>query len=245
MVVNNFYMKFALVNGLRHEAAPKLVGQCIGCENPVLAKCGERRINHWAHKARIQCDPWWETETEWHRAWKDQFPSGWQEVIHIASDGQKHVADIKTPDDWVIEFQHSYINPKERRSREDFYKKLIWVVDGSRRSRDKTRFFKVLSSAGPNNLWPDLRVTFAEGVIFNDWIASYVHVIYDFGDEDLWCLFPQSNELWAYLLPISRFEFIKMVSGSGLQSLDQWISQFSLFLSKYKSPRHLVQSLQA
>jgi hypothetical protein len=236
-------MKFALVNDLRHEAEPKLVGQCISCGSPVLAKCGERRINHWAHKARIQCDSWWETETEWHRSWKNQFPSDWQEIIHVASDGQKHIADVKTPDDWVIEFQHSYINPEERRSREDFYKKLIWVVDGNRRSRDKTRFIKVLSSTGPNNLWPELQVTFAEGVIFNDWITSNMHVIYDFGDEDLWCLFPQSNELWAYLLPISRLDFIQSLSGSSLKSFDYLVSKFKIFLARYKSPRHLVQGL--
>lgn len=236
-------MKFALVNGQRQEAQPRLMGECIGCGNSVLAKCGERRINHWAHKARIQCDPWWETETEWHRSWKNQFPAEWQEIIHIADDGQKHIADIKTPDDWVIEFQHSYINPVERRSREDFYKKLIWVVDGNRRSRDKTRFIKVLSGAGPNNLWPELRVTFAEGVIFNDWIASNVHVIYDFGDEDLWCLFPQSNELWTYLLPIPRFDFIQSLSGSSLKSFDLLASKFKIFLAQYKSPRHLVQGL--
>ncbi len=236
-------MKFALVNGQRQEAESQLRGICIGCGNPVLAKCGERRINHWAHKAQIQCDQWWETETEWHRSWKNQFPTDWQEVVHLASDGQKHVADIKTPDDWVIEFQHSYINPEERRSREDFYKRLIWVVDGNRRSRDKTRFIKVLSSTGPNNLWPELQVTFAEGAIFNDWITSNAYVIYDFGDEDLWCLFPQSNELWTYLLPIRRLDFIQSLSGSSLKSFDHLASKFKVFLAQYKSPRHLVQGL--
>jgi len=174
---------------------------------------------------------------------ENQFPTDWQEVVHLASDGQKHIADIKTPDDWVIEFQHSYINPEERRSREDFYKRLIWVVDGNRRSRDKTRFIKVLSSTGPNSLWPELQVTFAEGAIFNDWITSNAYVIYDFGDEDIWCLFPQSNELWAYLLPISRLDFIKSLSGSSLKSFDHLASKFKVFLARYKSPRHLVQGL--
>lgn len=236
-------MKFALVNNERREAESKLVGQCIGCGNPVLARCGERRINHWAHKVRIQCDPWWERETEWHRSWKNQFPTDWQEIVHHASNGEKHVADIKTQDGWVIEFQHSHIDPEERRSREDFYKKLIWVVDGNRRLRDKARFMGVLARMGPNNLWPELRVTFSEGAIFRDWITSNSHVIYDFGDEDLWCLFPQSNELWAYALPIARLDFIQMHSANSLSTFDHIVKSFTHFLTQYKSPRHLVQGL--
>ncbi len=89
----NRSMKFALVNGERREAEPSLMGECLGCGNPVVAKCGEVRIKHWAHKARARCDAWWETETEWHRAWKNQFPSEWQEVIHYAENGEKHIAD--------------------------------------------------------------------------------------------------------------------------------------------------------
>jgi hypothetical protein len=50
-----------------------------------------------------------ENETEWHRAWKDQFPPEWQEIVHLAGDGERHIADVKTGDGWVIEFQHSYI----------------------------------------------------------------------------------------------------------------------------------------
>ena len=126
-------MKFALINGERREAEPSRMGECPSCGNPVVAKCGEVRIKHWAHKARARCDAWWETETEWHRAWKNQFPSEWQEVIHYAENGEKHIADVKTDQGWVIEFQHSHIKPDERGSREDFYGKLIWVVDGNRR----------------------------------------------------------------------------------------------------------------
>ena len=236
-------MKFALVNSQRQEAESQLKGVCIGCGYPVVAKCGERRIHHWAHKGRVKCDPWWEKETEWHRSWKNQFPEDWQEIVHIADNGEKHVADVKTQDGWIIEFQHSHIRPDERRSREKFYKKLIWVVDGDRRARDKTRFMQVIKQSGPNNLRPQLRVTFAEGAIFRDWITSTVHVIYDFGVDDLWCLFPQSNELWAYILPIPRMEFIERLRSSSLSPFDDVVRKFKLFLDNYKSPRHLVQGL--
>lgn len=48
-------MKFALVNDLRQEAQSQQKGICIGCGNPVVAKCGEQRIQHWAHKGRTNC----------------------------------------------------------------------------------------------------------------------------------------------------------------------------------------------
>ena len=77
-------MKFALVDGQRLEAQPHLSGVCRTCGRPVVAKCGEIRIWHWAHQGERLCDPWGENETEWHRAWKGRFPESWQEVVHQA-----------------------------------------------------------------------------------------------------------------------------------------------------------------
>ncbi len=50
------------------------------------------------------------------------------------------MADVRTDKGLVIEFQHSYINPEERRQRENFYKNMIWIVDGTRLQRDFPRF---------------------------------------------------------------------------------------------------------
>src|SRR5215469_8979083 len=129
-------MKFACVNGQRQEAQPNLLGKCPACGQPMVARCGEARVWHWAHKGHRDCDPWWENETEWHRAWKDQFPADWQEIVHNAEDDERHIADVKTQNGWVIEFQQSRISPDERRSREAFYQSLVWVVDGLRLKRD-------------------------------------------------------------------------------------------------------------
>jgi hypothetical protein len=74
---------------------------------------------------RSRLDPWWEPEAEWHWAWKNEFPVDWQEVIHLASNGEKHVADVKTQVGTVIEFQHSFLKPEERISREVFYRKMV------------------------------------------------------------------------------------------------------------------------
>jgi competence protein CoiA len=235
-------MKFALVDGQRQEAQPNLKGVCVGCGSPTLARCGEIRVNHWAHQGKRLCDPWWESETEWHRAWKNQFPSEWQEIIHYADDGEKHISDVKTDHGWFLEFQHSQIKPEERRSREDFYQKLIWVVDGKRRVRDEKQFHEaVRQSRGnwiDNNKYPELHSLLQpEGALFRDWITSTSYVFFDFGGDDLWGLLPQSNDDWALILPITRRQFIEFHT-NGLASGE---NRFEIFFKNYdiKPPEKL------
>lgn len=116
-------MKFAIVNNEKLEAEKGLSGICPICQEQVIPKCGQYRINHWAHKSINHCDKWWESETEWHRNWKDLFPKEWQEVVaYDDQTGEKHIADIKTNSNLVVEFQHSNISDEERISRESFYK---------------------------------------------------------------------------------------------------------------------------
>ena len=67
-------MKYALFNGNKIEACKGDKGTCPSCGSELISKCGEIKINHWAHKRTKNCDLWWENETEWHRSWKDQFP---------------------------------------------------------------------------------------------------------------------------------------------------------------------------
>ena len=88
-------------------------------------------IHHWAHYRPKGCDPWWENETPWHRDWKNLFPIECREVSHIADDGEIHRADIKTPTGIVIEVQHSTMTDAEMKSREQFYRNLVWVLNGS------------------------------------------------------------------------------------------------------------------
>lgn len=115
-------MKWALVDGLRSLATPGLVGRCPGCGGEVVAKCGEVLQWHWSHRA-AECDPWSEPESGWHIAWKNQFPSEWQERVI-----GPHRADVATPKG-VIEFQKSSISTKEIREREAFYGRMLWVID--------------------------------------------------------------------------------------------------------------------
>jgi len=101
-------MRFALVDGLKSEAVSGGKGFCSHCGEEMIPKCGEKRVDHWAHKGKRVCDHWWENETEWHRSWKNHFPKDWQEQTEFDEFdefGEKHIADIKTENGWVFEFQ--------------------------------------------------------------------------------------------------------------------------------------------
>ena len=110
-------MKLADIEGNDREAQPGLTGKCRDCGHAMVAKCGQHRVWHWAHRKSKDCDPWWEQETEWHRSWKNQFPVAWQEIGHTAQSGERHRADVKTETGLVLEFQYSALSVAERVSR--------------------------------------------------------------------------------------------------------------------------------
>ncbi|MBT4968579.1 MAG: hypothetical protein HOM80_06195 [Bacteroidetes bacterium] len=125
-------MKYAIVNNKRSIPQKHLKGSCPLCTLQVIPITGPKRIHHWRHfPSKSTCDLWKESESEWHRAWKNKFPDEWQEVIrHDPVTLEKHIADIFHPrKELVIEFQHSPISLVEIKSRELFYGKLCWVLD--------------------------------------------------------------------------------------------------------------------
>jgi len=209
-------MKYAFVDGQRQEAQLGRPGVCPVCNSPVVAKCGDVRIYHWAHRGRRDCDPWWENETEWHLNWKNKFPSDWQEFPYTAENGEKHRADIKTDQGWVLEFQHSKINPDERKAREAFYQKMVWVVDGARRKNDKSQFSKALEGRKLAGIALDLWKILVTGecALLRDWTDSRTPVFFDFSGCDkpeypyLWCLIRVVNGK-AYVLRVLREDFMK------------------------------------
>jgi hypothetical protein len=215
-------MKFANVGVERLEAQPSLAGKCPGCGAAVIAKCGEVRIHHWAHRGNRICAYWWEPETEWHRGWKNQYPESWQEVHHTAADGEKHIADVKTEFGVVLEFQHSYLKPDERRSREAVYQKMVWVVNGRRRPRDAERLNAAFRSAAFVSRQPPLvSVSTDDGGLLRDWGASTVPVYFDFGESHLWRMNPHKPNGRAHLLGVTKASFIEAHRG-GLVSEESW-----------------------
>lgn len=232
-------MRFALVNGQRQEAQPNLSGKCPGCGHPMVAKCGEVRVRHWAHQGRRLCDSWWENETEWHRIWKDQFPENWQEIVHSAESGERHIADVKTDRGWVIEFQHSYLSPTERRSRNEFYPKLVWVVDATRRKRDGKQFGEALSNGARRFAdLPIVQVRSNECTLLQEWADSHVPIFFDFGNDVLWWLITGCADGPAYVGPISRANFIEMHRSGVTQTIrdfDAFVKDFRGLVTDYKA----------
>ncbi len=213
-------MKYAVVEGERQEAQPGVSAECPVCGNAMIAKCGQLRDWHWAHRAARTCDHWWEPETPWHRAWKNHFPKDWQEIVGKSNDGEKHIADVKTERGVVLEFQHSFLSRDERESREVFYKSMVWVVHGRRRSQDRARFFESLGAAIVINRGPlILSVPSNEGALLRDWQPSRVPVYFDFGDSEaddtlrfdkpvLWRLSPRIPIGRAYLSSVPKALFL-------------------------------------
>jgi len=204
----------------------------------MVAKCGKIRVWHWAHAGGHVCDPWWENQTEWHRAWKDQFPAEWQEIFHSAENGERHIADVKTDRGWVIEFQHSHLKPEERGSREAFYPKLIWVVDGTRK-RDRAQLIRVWEEGVPLGGNPNVRKAFwADCGLLREWAGSEAPIFFDLGEmERLLWLCGKRTDGWAYVHPFSRAQFIEWhrstATGAALQFdefvtdiLPKWIANY-------------------
>ena len=227
-------MKFALVDNQKKEAEKGLKGLCPICQQPVIAKCGKFKINHWAHKSLKHCDNWWENETEWHRQWKNTFPLEWQEIVSIdEKTGEKHIADIKTNSGMVVEFQHSNISEEERISREKFYKNMIWIVDGTRRKRDFAHFYEAFEYG---NIWRAgkncLLYVLEHGLcrLPKEWQSSNVPVLFDFKGlldkneveydkdplrEPLWCLLPIRGNNINVLFEFDRSNLVERIKSGG------------------------------
>lgn len=140
-------------------------GVCPICAEPVIAKCGQIKVHHWAHLARLDCDPWFEPETEWHRAWKSLFPS---ESVEVPIG--EHRADIRH-NGLVIELQNSKISPAVISERERHYGRMIWVVNAAPFAK---RFFvmRQMSEGVFSFKWKSLK---------SSWREAKRPVYFDFG----------------------------------------------------------------
>jgi competence protein CoiA len=239
-------MKFALAAGERIEAFAGGRGACPSCHGEVIAKCGSYRIPHWAHCGIRDCDSWSEPETEWHRAWKNQFPAEFQEYIQHDESGERHIADVRTNHGLVLEFQHSHLDPHERTVRERFYKNMLWIVDGTRLQRDYPRFLKGKEEfrriADGHYL-----LSFPDECFPKMWLGSSVPVIFDFrggGVVDpsdpfkgtLWCLLPGRAEEKAVVIGISPEQFVSVApTRSRLIEVEQTLANVSQVLREQRA----------
>jgi hypothetical protein len=123
----------ALFEGKLARAEPGCRGLCPECKTGVYARMPAFAIRHWAHFPL----PEGETRdcargdaggmTAWHYAWQNERND--LDLIEVSRDN--HRADVVNTDGVVIEFQHSPISPEDVKDREQFWRKGIWVIDGT------------------------------------------------------------------------------------------------------------------
>lgn len=80
----------------RVKAMPGMQAICPGCEEKVIARCGNIKIWHWAHKSGL-CKYDSEPETEWHLEWKNNALKMGMEIEKIFDPFQRFRADIYDP----------------------------------------------------------------------------------------------------------------------------------------------------
>jgi hypothetical protein len=177
-------MKYAKLGEERIEATPKAVAACPACGEAMVAKCGSVLAWHWSHRARTHCDRWWETETAWHRDWKNRFPVEWQEVVMFDEALTAcHIADVRTPAGLVIEFQRSTITSEEVAARQAFYGRMIWVVDGCRGFADAVNFTNMRERVNADGLCGFM--WYSRSALFLRWWVDKP-VFVDFGEHGFW-----------------------------------------------------------
>ena len=151
---------------------------------------------------------------------------------------------MKTGGDWVIEFQHSPIKLDERQSREAFYKKLIWVVDGMRRKRDRTQFcnaWKAGVTVGRNS---QVKTVFSyECRLLREWAGCRAPIFFDLGEADrLWWLFAKSANDSLFVGPYPRAEFIHGHRGTApeiARQFDQFVNGVPKLIEIYELHRRV------
>lgn len=221
-------MLFATVNGEKVEASPKKMGICSLCERTVFSKCGEINVWHWAHYKDESCDSWYEPETEWHKNWKLIFGKENCEIV-IAKNGVRHIADILTKENLVIELQNSPIQKPIIRRRESFYgERMIWVINGKhfvnnfsiyRSSLDEaaeySRLYNPLSSQYgivEKNTTPK-EFNFSWNWCRKSWCDVQRNVFIDFGDKNLFWVKDGMGTSSGKGRQISKESFIKKYGG--------------------------------
>jgi competence CoiA-like predicted nuclease len=222
-------MLFATVNGERVEATPNTKGKCPLCEKTVLAKCGEINIWHWAHTKDENCDNWYEPKTEWHKNWKLTFGKDNCEKV-ISKDGVRHIADIHTIDNFIIELQNSPIQKQIIIKRENFYgERMMWIINGKpfkdnfsyRRTRsvrldeEEEYYLKYNPLLANKNIQPRKdEYTFRWNWSKKSWSSAQRKVFIDFGDEHLFWVLEGIGTSGGIGKLISKERFIKEHSGN-------------------------------
>lgn len=178
-------MQYAITeSGERLSVVKDRPGFCPGCRARLIPKALKSPFvtPHWCHKAG-DCDPWYESETEWHLSWKARFPEACREVTI-----PPHRADLKLRTGLVVELQHSPLSHEKISERERFYGEMVWLLD----LPDRRAEFCVWQGSIPHlaGVWRHVRslrggeyVSMSRRTAKKSWSVSGKPILIDIGDN--------------------------------------------------------------
>lgn len=108
------------LNDQKIKAEPNIKAFCPGCSQPLISKCGDINIWHFAHKSKSQCD--YKPSSQWSLEWKSLFP---KELVEIKRHYQ--FVDLILPNNLAVEFQHSSISLSEMIEKTNYWKNILWI----------------------------------------------------------------------------------------------------------------------
>ena len=203
---------------------------CPKCKTDMIAKCGQVRIHHWAHKNKIQCDDWMEDENEWRREWLSHFAPDCQEQL-VEHNGQSHFADILTTLGSVILLHQSQLTEEMIREREAFYQTPVWIFNAGRYKQDVNRFLSAFEKNYVRYRSKNL-ITISEfnidKVFKKAWLSAQFPVFFDFSNAQgtvkslyseklngIWCLLPYRIKGFRVLFHQSKEKVILKLKERG------------------------------
>jgi len=251
-------MHIAIVNNERALPSPRATGSCPKCGGPVIAKCGDIKVHHWAHRGRTSCDHGRDQRTPWHHAWQNMFPTDWLERRHCAESGEIHIADVRTERGLIIEVQHSPLRAEEISAREGFYRNMVWVVNGARVQADLLRFLKGSRSASSPWRHAFYLVSAPERFFPQAWLKCRKPVFFDFENgwklteatqplvRPLWCLLPGRMFGRAVVVCMSRSTFVRRArERSHVLPVAAIMRRIERLIPEHQKAYHLAEQLRA
>lgn len=226
--------RFAKVDGVCKDIVDAVSGErgiCPLCGADMVAKVGEVRVPHWSHFGKRVCDDWYQPKGPWHLYWQNKFPKNWQEVV-IVKDGIKHIADVKTSADVIIEAQWSPISREEIKTREMFYHKMLWIA-GMNRIESDWRIESIIKRDSTQFEISGFRVHDIDASNLTDsqykWFDCSRPVFMDFGTshdrldatDDLYYIFPQKDiSSRHFCIEVHRDELIEALRNGKVATRD-------------------------
>ena len=121
---------------------------------------------------------------------------------------------------------------------------MVWVVDGTRRVRDKKGFVDVLKYARRvgNEAVRKLQGYADEWALLRDWGDSQVPVFFDFGEDILWGLLPKAMD-GRYVFRVARNELVDVFRHTSQMTFEGVLNALAKLLAQWRTSEEIRAAL--